>query len=254
MRRVLALLASLFLVPIASTAHAQGMGPMPATPIATDLTKVPVGTWADYGMKIGQMEMKARWALVSRNAKGQTLETIIEGGMMAMMGGKMVTRLVLAPDPKAATQPLRQMVMQIGAKPPMEMPLDDPNMPAQVFQRPDPKKLVGKEEITVAGGKFKTSHYRDAAQRGTVDFWVAEEVAPLGIVKIVMTPAAGTPGPGGGQMPPIAMELTARGKDAKPVITAKPVPYDPALLGVPGAAPGAPAGKPTAPPAPPKQK
>jgi hypothetical protein len=250
MRRSLFFLLAL-LAPLA--AHGQGMGPGNSTPLALDLKKVPVGSWAEYTMTIGMgggMTMKSRWALVGRNSAGNTLEMSMEGGPMAMMGGKMIAKMVLVADPVGAAKPVKQMVMQMGDRDPMEMPLDMPGMPAQKFQKPDPKKLVGKEDIKVPAGTFKASHYRDKTDNGTVDSWVSEDVAPLGMIKVTTSPKPGAVGPNGQPMPAVTMELVARGKDAKPVITKPPKPFDPSMFGGGHGGPPPGAGKPAAAPPP----
>jgi hypothetical protein len=220
------------------------------TPLALDLKKVPVGSWAEYTVTVGgdsTMTMKSRWALVARDANGSTLETSVEGGPVAMMGGKMVMKVALVPDPLTSEKPIKQAVVQVGDRDPMEMPLNMPNMPAQRFQKPDPKKLVGKEQVTVAGGSFKASHYHDVTDRGVIDLWVADGVGPLGMVKMSAKPSGNAKAEN--QPPPITMELTAKGKDAKPAITKSAKPFDPAEFGGPGAPPPghapapAPAGK-----------
>ena len=135
-----------------ASAFGQSMGASGSTPLALDLRKVPVGSWAEYTMTVALgagMTMKSRWALVGRDGNGNTLEMSMEGGPMAMMGGKMLVKMVLVPDPTTSAKPVKQMIMQMGDRDPMEMPLDMPNMPTQKFQKPDPKKLVGTEDVKV---------------------------------------------------------------------------------------------------------
>src|SRR4051794_36033999 len=156
-RSLMVRFASLLLLVMPGVAFGQAAG-MGTTPLALDLKKVPVGTWAEYTVNItaqGGMTMKSRWSLVARDANTTTLETRVEGGPLAMMGGHMVMKVSLAPDPLTADKPIKQTVVQVGDRDPMEMPLNMPNMPPQRFQKPDPKKLVGKEELKVAAGTFK---------------------------------------------------------------------------------------------------
>jgi hypothetical protein len=227
---------------LAPSAVTLGQGPGSAsTPLALDLKKVAVGSWAEYAMSVGKgdgMTVKSRWALVARDASGNTMEMTAEGPALARVGGKMVVKTILVPDPVKAEKPVKQMVVKMGENDPMEMPLDMPGMPAQRFEKPDPKKLVAKEQIKVPAGTFKASHYRDVNENVTVDSWVSDEVAPLGMVKVVTTPKPGAIGPGGQPMSVVTMELTARGKDAKAIINKPAKPFDPNAFG--GAAPSAP--------------
>jgi hypothetical protein len=211
MRTFLAL-ASLLLVP----AVALGQGGSPSTPIAVNLQKVPVGSWADYTLSLNQMTGKVRWALIERTASGVGLEMIMEGGPAQMMGQqKVTTKMVLAPDVLTAAKPIKQLIMQVGDQDPMELPPDAPQMQGQKFEKPDPKKLVGKETLKVPAGSFQTSHYRDVRDQATVDFWVSETLPPLGLVKMTVTPKEQA------QAPKVSLELSAKGSDAKPTITKK---------------------------------
>jgi hypothetical protein len=203
-----------------------------------DLKKAPVGAWADYSMSMGGNTMKSRWALVARDANSATIEMSVEGGPAAMMGGKMTMKLVMAPDPTIAEKPIKQMVMQMPGQDPIEMPTNMPNMPTQKFEKPDRKKLVGKETIKVPDGSFKTSHYRDQTDQATIDIWASEQVPPMGLIKVTSTPKPGAKGPGGGPAMPVTMELTGHGKGAKPIITKPGKPFDPAMFGG-GMRPGA---------------
>ncbi len=94
--------------------------------------------------------MKTRWAFVGRDASGNTLELTMDGPAAASdrLGGKLVTRMVLLPDPIGSSKPIRQLIVQVGDRDPVDVPLGTPGLPGQKFQNPDPKKLVGKATIT----------------------------------------------------------------------------------------------------------
>jgi hypothetical protein len=213
---------------LAPLALAQPAGPMAATPLAVDLKKAPVGSWAEYVVKMGDRQAKSRWALVDRTSDKVTLEMSMDNAPPSTMVGKMTMRLVLAPDPVKAPKPVLESVMQIEGKDPMEMPV---NSTPQKFEKPDPKKMVGKETVKVVAGTFTASHYRQTDERGTLDMWLSDELPPLGIVKMTATPKAGSPSP------PLDLQLSGKGKDAKATITKKPKPFDPsAMFGPPGGA------------------
>jgi hypothetical protein len=225
-RTLLALTIGAALAP--SSASAQ-MSPQPPMPMVVDLKKVEIGSWTSYSMTVGQMTMTAKLALVARDASSATMETSMEGGMMAMMGGKMTVKMVMDPDPTTAAKPVKQMILQVGDKDPMLAP---DTMQAQRYSKPDPKTLVGQETIKVPAGSFKTSHYRNKTEQGTVDVWVSEEAPPTGMVKMTTSAMQASAQP----IPPMAMELSAMGKGAKSTITKAPKPFDPQLM-MGGAAP-----------------
>lgn len=216
-KTLLALLVCAALAPGPASAQMSAQPPMP---MVVNLKKVEIGSWASYSMTMGQMTMSAKFALVARDASSVSMETSMEGGMMAMMGGKMTMKMVMDPDPTSSSKPVKQMVMQIGDQDPMLAP---DTAQAQKFSKPDPNTLVGKETIKVAAGSFKTAHYRMKTEHGTVDTWVSEEVPPTGMVKLMTSPMQ----VGAQQMPGVLMELTATGKGAKPTVTKKPTPFDP---------------------------
>ena len=255
MSRLAGLLASL-LVPLCvafapAVASAQQPGAGPPMPIALDLAKVPVGSWADYTMTVGQLaKMKMRMALVGKSPAGTIIETTVDGEMLAALGGKMVMQVTLAPGAeKEGTA--KKLVMQIGAGDPMEMPIEMSG--GKQFTKPNPKTLLKTETITVAAGTFKTKHYRDKSSKGEkVDFWVSEDVPPFGLVKIEAE-QKGNPQIKG----PVMLELAAKGADAKALVTKPAKPFDQAAFiqqmqgGKAGGGPGGPpAGKPATAPAP----
>lgn len=234
---VVGLLSGL-LVP--AVAHAQAPGQGPPMPMAVDLTKVPVGTWADYSVTMGQMApMSTRMALVNKGV----IETTIEGGMMAAAGGKMTLQMTLAPGGEKEGK-VQKMLMQIGAGDPMEFPVSPGQ---QQFSKPNPKTLVKEESVTVKAGTFKTKHYRDKTPTGdTVDYWVSDKVLPLGLVKMEAEQKQNAAIKG-----PVKFELAGTGKGAKPAITKPAKPFDQTammqqMMG--GAKPGAGAGAPPPPP------
>lgn len=225
MRKSSSLLSLFVVLCVPALARAQSPGVPVGMPMVVDLAKVDVGTWADYTMTMGGISLSSRWALVARDSSSNTLEMTSSGAAMAK---PVVLRLVLAADPTADSKLKKPMAIQFGQDAPMLAP---PDTPVQRFQRPDPKTLVGKEEIKVAAGSFQTSHYREKNAMGTVDIWVSESVPPLGVVKVLTSPDVDKKEPDAMQVPPATMELASTGKGAKPAITRKPKPYDPKKMG-----------------------
>ena len=210
----------LLLVPAVSSAQ-MGQGG-PPTPMVTDLAKVPSGSWAQYSMTVGTMPpMTMRMALVAKSAAGNTIEMSVEGGVSAQVG-KVVTQVTLKSGADWDGK-VQKLVVQMGANDPMVMQTGG----AQgQFAKPDPKTFLKDETLKVAGGSYKTKHYRTkTAQGDSVDSWVAESVAPIGLVKMEMTQKSNPMVTG-----PIILELTSVGKDAKPAITKPAKAYDQAAF------------------------
>jgi len=208
---------------LAGSAHAQVMQG-PPMPIAVDLAKVPVGSWSQYEVIFGGTPaMTSKVGLVSKGTAGNTFESSLEGGVMALTGAKLLVSMTLPPGAEKVGR-VSRMVMQVKAGDPMEMPLDSGQ--DKQFTKPDPKALVGKEKLTVRGGSFKTKHYREKTPSGdTYDYWVADGVLPLGLVKL-KGELKENPAMKGG----FSFELIAQGKDAKVQITKPAKPFDQAAL------------------------
>jgi len=219
------ILVALSILLFSFNARAQAPGVPAGMPLVVDMAKLEVGAWADYKMSMGSIDLASRWALVARDAKTNTLEMTTTGAAVAK---PVVLRMVLAADPTTDLKPRRPMVVQFGHEDPMLAP---PETPVQRFQRPDDTNLVGTEELKVAAGTFATRHYREKNAMGTVDIWVSETVAPLGVVKVVTTPQVDKSAPEAMQVPPAVMELSGTGTGEKPAITKKPRPYDEKKMG-----------------------
>jgi hypothetical protein len=249
MSRFVPLLALSLTIALSTAAFGQQPGQGPPMPVAVDLAKVPVGSWAEYEMTFGaNPPMTSRMALVAKGSDGNTLETSVRGGMMAAVGGKMVMDMTLPPGAEKAGR-VGKMVVQLGANDPMEMQLGAGQ--SQQFTKPDPKSLVGTETIKVRAGSFKTKHYREKSPQGdTYDFWIDDKALPLGLVKLEGEQKHNPAFKGG-----FRFELLATGKDAKPQITKPARPFDQAALmkeAMGGA--GAPPATAPAPAAPPQKK
>src|SRR5688572_16934131 len=116
LRSVSAACAALAL--LATPAQAQA----PA-PLACDFKKAPVGSWADYTVKSGATSMSARWAFLGRDASGNTVELTLDGAGASShkLGGRVVTRMLLVPDPVGVSKPFKRMVMQLGDREPVDV-------------------------------------------------------------------------------------------------------------------------------------
>jgi hypothetical protein len=215
------------IVAVVLAAPAAAQTPGPALPMGMDIRKAPLGAWSEYAVTLAEVPpFRQRFALVSRDAATSSVEMSSEGGSM-MGSGKVVVKVILETDP-GKKERVRKLIMQLGDNDPMELKAESGTQKDQ-FAPLNPKKLVGTETLKVAAGTFTTKHYRDkgAAKDGpAVDLWVSDEAPPFGLVKL-----QGSVSQGDGQAKyPITMELSARGKDAKAVVTKRPQPFDQAVL------------------------
>jgi hypothetical protein len=107
-------------------------------------------------------------------------------------------------------------IMQVGSRPPMEMPTQ--MMKASAQKQPadirDRAEDVGSETITTPAGTFTTQHYK--MKDGSGDAWVAAKAGPYGLVKF--------------QGKDTSIVLTKVITDAKDKINGTPVPFSPMML------------------------
>jgi hypothetical protein len=247
---------------LAAGAQAQmrGGAGVPTMPVATSLDKVAVGTWAEYEVKRGaEPGRKLRQALVGKEGGGFVVETRGENGR----GERVLTRQLLDADPTKEGG-VKKVVMQMGDSDPMEMPVGggwrggpggggpggggpgagpgggggpqagggdgDRRGGRRMggrFLKPDAKSLLGKETVKVPAGAIPADHYRvDNPRGGTIDYWLARDAGPFGLVKLQLERVAG-PGEEGGK---VTYELSAKGKGAKAELTRPAKPFDPEVM------------------------
>lgn len=244
---VVRVVLALALVMVTGGAARAQTAPGPTLPLGMDLAKVPLGTWSEYKLSVAEMPaFRQRFALVGRGSSTHHVEMVTEGGAGGAKGpGKVTVRLVVDGDSSRRDR-VKQAIIQLGDHEPMDMGKEAAATKDQ-FHPLDPKKLVGRKTIQVAGGRFETRHYREKSADGhTVDVWISDQAPPFGIVKLQGSYARGS----GEKAHPLVMELVGRGGDARPTITRPARPFDPAVLiaqmnetmgGPPPAAPRAPA-------------
>jgi hypothetical protein len=203
----------LLLLAAAAPARAQTLGT--PLPIGMELRKAPVGAWSEYTVTVADLPpLKQRFAVVARDAATHSVEMTSEGGPLGTRS-RMVLRFELEADP-AKKERVRRSIIQLGDNDPMELPPGS-------GQFAPPKKQVGGGTVKVAAGSFPIRHYRDKAGDGSVlEVWVSDQAPPFGIVKLM--------GHSGEGKNPVVMELTARGSDAKPVVTKAPQPFNQEVL------------------------
>lgn len=192
----------------------------PRMPAAGNFEAVPLGKWAEYEESyLDAAKIKERVALVAREGEGITLETTTE----TQPGDRTVFATVFAGANDAGWR-VTSNVFQVGDDEPMEAPSTGPAQ--QPYPCADPKRLVGTEMISVRAGLFKAKHYRYRTAYGeTVDYWIDDSVAPIGLIKLEAEQKQHSGFRGG-----FKFELVETGSGAIPQVTRPARPFDAALL------------------------
>lgn len=232
------------LIALTTTAHADPAG-VPPLPIARDLSTVAIGSWAEYA--ISGSSSTIRWAVVGRSAQGTTLEVAVADAELGKgKRGAIVQRMTVAAGTELATQ---NAAIQIADADPLEVSSNK-----QRFAGVDAGKKTAAEDITVKAGAFSATRYRQVTARGTLDYWVADNAGPIGIVKLTFTVPATAKVIKKRAAGPVTIELVKTGTDAKPAIVKPVVGLRKADLGAMraklGTGPGTPVFKPRKPIAP----
>lgn len=231
MKTVKAIVASCFLaLAFVAAARAQiGGGMMQQGPMPRGLFNPVVGSGAQYEVQKGggddatgknktTMEIDVVGKESVNGKDGYWLETTAATPM-----GEMTMKMLTVYDGTNAT--IAKMIMQMPGRPPMEMPAQMTRMaePKQSLDIRDKADDVGTESVTTPAGTFTAHHYK--MKDGSGDFWLSEQVSPYGLIK--------------GQGKDFTMVLLKVVSGVKDKITGTPVPFNPMMMGRPGAA-GAP--------------
>lgn len=207
MRRILAGAAAALLLGTNSLAAQDACGRFVREPA--------VGGWSAYQLSDkDQVKGAMRFAIIAREDRGGTPMHRLEMTMSDEAGKEQMTMQLLVPGWPYEGGAIEEMIMQPAGKPPMQVggPMlgmmksqADRNAGTSAAKQCQAMEFVGRESVTVPGGTFQTSHYRDP-KSGT-DVWASD--VPFGFVKT--TDAKGN-----------AMVLTGHGQGAKSAISGTP--------------------------------
>lgn len=183
------------------------------------------GAWSEYTVtdKDSGTEVRMRMAIVGKEGDSFWYEVRNE-----VEGSVNIVKMLVDGDPNETSENIRRMIIKSGDSPAMEMNRDFVVMGRQVATQMFEKRSgvesgkgsgasveeVGKREVTVPAGTFKTIQYRitaaDGTEMGTYD--VADNVPPFGLV-VSETGSS-------------SMTLTGYGGDAVSAVTEEPVPMN----------------------------
>lgn len=191
----------------AQTKAQTGFTPLGALPVVVS-PSAPIGSYADYSITDGSTTEMMRWSLVGRPAGQTALELVFVPNGQGPAHAPFAARITLKPE---ADYIISEVVVQPAGGKPTLMPTAWAQAQGGV-KAPDPSGLVGSEQIEIAGKKYETSRYEQKSAQGRMEIWLSPDAAPIGLVKMAVTPAK----PGA---KPIVATLVKTGGGAPATIT-----------------------------------
>jgi hypothetical protein len=187
---------------------------MHAGPAMRGIFNPVVGSGGEYEMTTDKGKTVMEIAVVGKESvdgkDGYWFEMTVANASMGEMTSKTLTVL------DGQDTVVSRMIMQMGNRPPMEMPTQmfKANAQKQPADIRDRAEDVGSETVTTPAGTFATEHYK--MKDGSGDAWVAPKAGPYGLVKF--------------QGKDSTMVLTKVTTDAKDKITGTPQPFNPMMF------------------------
>ncbi|MDX2193718.1 MAG: hypothetical protein NW201_10225 [Gemmatimonadales bacterium] len=199
--------------------HAQdACGPM------RQVAKPPIGSWMKLNVVGAGMVGGLRMAAIGTEKREGKEMFWLEMQVDSKQGQMTAQTLYGSYPPGDMGEDIKEMVMKAPGQPAMKLSGPMLKMASQMAKQSGAAsagldmvkeckdlKLVGAETVTVPAGTFKTQHYQSTKK--AFDVWIDMSL-PFGMVK-----ASGADEQG----KPYAMELAAKGSDAKSSITEKPM-------------------------------
>jgi hypothetical protein len=194
---------------------ASGQMGMHVAPAMRGIFNPVVGSGGEYEMTTDKgTKMVMEIAIVGKESVAGKDGYWFEMTMSNSPMGQMVMKSLTVVD--GTDTVVSRMIMQMGTRPPMEMPTQmnkssAHKQPADIRDRADD---VGSETVTTPAGTFTAEHYK--MKDGTGDAWVAPKAGPYGLVKF--------------QGKDSTMVLTRVITDAKDKISGTPQPFNPMMF------------------------
>jgi len=205
---------SIFMLAATLPALAGAQMGMHAGPAMRGIFNPVVGSGGEYEMTTDKGKTVMEISVVGEESvdgkDGYWFEMAISNASMGQMISKSLTVL------DGQDTVVSRMIMQMGSRPPMEMPTQmyKANAQKQSADIRDRADDVGSETVTTPAGTFVAEHYK--MKDGSGDAWVAPKAGPYGLVKF--------------QGKDSTMVLTKVITDAKDKITGTPQPFNPMMF------------------------
>ena len=194
---------------------ASGQMGMHVAPAMRGIFNPVVGSGGEYEMTTDKgTKMVMEIAIVGKESVAGKDGYWFEMTMSNSPMGQMVMKSLTMVD--GTDTVVSRMIMQMGTRPPMEMPtqMNKSSAQKQSADIRDRADDVGSETVTTPAGTFTAEHYK--MKDGTGDAWVAPKAGPYGLVKF--------------QGKDSTMVLTRVITDAKDKISGTPQPFNPMMF------------------------
>ena len=194
---------------------ASGQMGMHVAPAMRGIFNPVVGSGGEYEMTTDKgTKMVMEIAIVGKESVAGKDGYWFEMTMSNLPTGQMVMKSLTVVD--GTDTVVSRVIMQMGTRPPMEMPtqMNKSSAQKQPADIRDRAEDVGSETVTTPAGTFTAEHYK--MKDGTGDAWVAPKAGPYGLVKF--------------QGKDSTMVLTKVITDAKDRITGTPQPFNPMMF------------------------
>jgi hypothetical protein len=198
---------------VAGGASAQ-MG-MHAGPAMRGVFNPVVGSGGQYDVTTEKGEkMTMEVAIVGKDSVAGKEGYWVEMTMANASMGQMISKSLTVLDGQDTV--VSRVIMQMGSRPPMELPeqmtkMRSQKQPADIRDKADD---LGSESVTTPAGTFTAEHYK--MKDGSGEMWVSPKAGPWGLVKM--------------QGKDSSMVLTKVITDAKDKITGTPQPMNPMMF------------------------
>ena len=205
MRKIIFVVSVLLVLSFVHLAYAQfgkGAGPK----FHSDFKPV-VGAWSEYQITgKGESPSKMKIAIVGKEGDAYWYESIME----TKQEGPIISKMLVSGNPEDRKN-VRRMIVKMGNRPAMEMPIQMMQASKDLGQR---GKIIdkGTESIRVPAGTFTAQHMQYQDGEIVVDTWVQKDVSPYGMVR--------------SQSKEFEMILLGYGAGAKTLITETPQKFE----------------------------
>ena len=145
------------------------------------------GAWAWYDLRDAETEqgLLMRLAIVGRERVRRRQGHWLEVEIVPMVGYRSVYKMLVT-GPASDPSHLHQLLVREGREPVVEMELGDAGASERSAPPEQERRLLGEEDVRTRGGDvIRAQRYELGSGSERVEVWLNDDVAPMGIVRMV---------------------------------------------------------------------